>query len=72
MVSNFEQLLSNVFLPLFEATVNPQAHLNIHKFLQFVSMRLAVLFPCGRVCTVYFTARWQHSKTTNKANDWLQ
>jgi len=37
MVTSFQQLLGNVFLPLFEATVNPQRHLNIHKFLQFVS-----------------------------------
>jgi len=42
MVTNFEQLLSNVFLPLFNATVDPQRHLNIHKFLQFVRVSLSL------------------------------
>jgi len=38
MVNSFEELLRNVFEPLFEATINPQQHLTIHKFLQFVSL----------------------------------
>jgi len=42
MVNSFEQLLSNVFLPLFEATINPQQHLDIHKFLQFVSLSVCL------------------------------
>lgn len=46
MVNSFEELLSNVFLPLFEATIAPQQHLNIHKFLQFVSRSL--LIPIDR------------------------
>lgn len=37
MLGSFQDYLDNVFLPLFEATIDPQAHPEIHKFLQFVS-----------------------------------
>ena len=50
MVNSFEQLLSNVFQPLFDATINPQQHLNIHKFLQFVSLASLSTPPSPPVC----------------------
>lgn len=34
---NFAKMLENIFLPLFEATVNPQKHKNIHVFLKYVT-----------------------------------
>lgn len=37
LVPNFAKMLENVFLPLFEATVNPQKHKNIHVFLKYVT-----------------------------------
>ncbi|RMX39784.1 hypothetical protein pdam_00007132 [Pocillopora damicornis] len=33
IVNNFQEMLENIFHPLFEATVNPQAHPDLHKFL---------------------------------------
>uniref|UniRef100_A0A8C9X694 AMP deaminase n=1 Tax=Sander lucioperca TaxID=283035 RepID=A0A8C9X694_SANLU len=37
LVPNFAKMLENVFLPLFEATVNPQTHKQLHVFLKYVS-----------------------------------
>ncbi|KAK7126362.1 hypothetical protein R3I94_017746 [Phoxinus phoxinus] len=33
---NFQQMLENIFLPLFEATVNPSSHPHLHLFLTHV------------------------------------
>ena len=30
-------MLENIFLPLFEATINPQDHRELHLFLKYVS-----------------------------------
>jgi len=35
-VENFEQVLENIFRPLFEASVNPSSHPEIHQFLRQV------------------------------------
>jgi adenosine deaminase len=35
-VENFQQLISNIFAPLFEVTQNPQSHPKLHLFLQQV------------------------------------
>ncbi|XP_015785478.1 AMP deaminase 2 isoform X2 [Tetranychus urticae] len=37
LVANFEQILANIFLPLFEATNNPEQHPELHKFLTYVT-----------------------------------
>uniref|UniRef100_A0AAQ4RV25 AMP deaminase n=1 Tax=Gasterosteus aculeatus aculeatus TaxID=481459 RepID=A0AAQ4RV25_GASAC len=37
LVPNFAKMLENIFLPLFEASVNPQNHKEIHVFLKYVS-----------------------------------
>ncbi|XP_029378023.1 AMP deaminase 3b isoform X1 [Echeneis naucrates] len=37
LVPNFAKILENIFLPLFEATVNPQKHRAIHVFLKYVT-----------------------------------
>ncbi|XP_046442028.1 AMP deaminase 2-like isoform X9 [Daphnia pulex] len=34
LISNFQQLIDNLFLPLFEATNNPEAHPELHCFLK--------------------------------------
>lgn len=36
LVPNFAKMLENIFLPLFEATVNPQEHKELHVFLKYV------------------------------------
>uniref|UniRef100_A0A7N5ZS99 AMP deaminase n=1 Tax=Anabas testudineus TaxID=64144 RepID=A0A7N5ZS99_ANATE len=37
LVPHFAKILENIFLPLFEATVNPQKHKAIHVFLKYVT-----------------------------------
>ena len=50
LVKNFQEMLENIFIPLFEATVNPQSHPDLHKFLTQViyfpisSLLFSVLF----------------------------
>uniref|UniRef100_A0A0A9WA91 AMP deaminase n=2 Tax=Lygus hesperus TaxID=30085 RepID=A0A0A9WA91_LYGHE len=36
LMTNFQEFLNNIFLPLFEVTNNPNTHPNLHKFLQYV------------------------------------
>lgn len=37
MVDKFEDILSNIFIPLFEATIRPASHPELHIWLQYVS-----------------------------------
>ncbi len=37
MVRCFQEILDNIFLPLFEATDDPSSHPELHKFLHYVS-----------------------------------
>ncbi|XP_041839552.1 AMP deaminase 3 isoform X2 [Melanotaenia boesemani] len=37
LVPNFAKMLENIFLPLFNATVNPEQHKELHVFLKYVS-----------------------------------
>ncbi|XP_027017324.1 AMP deaminase 3b isoform X3 [Tachysurus fulvidraco] len=37
IIPNFAKMLENIFLPLFEATVNPQKHKEIHVLLKYVT-----------------------------------
>jgi AMP deaminase len=34
LLDSFEQMLENIFLPLFEVTANPETHPQLHIFLQ--------------------------------------
>ena len=36
-MKNFQEILENIFLPLFEVTNNPHSHPELHMFLQYVS-----------------------------------
>ncbi len=36
LVDNFEQLLDNIFTPLFEVTIDPNTHPQLHLFLKTV------------------------------------
>ena len=40
LIDNFEQLLDNIFTPLFEVTVDPNSHPQLHLFLKTVSLPL--------------------------------
>lgn len=37
ILNNFQEFLTNIFLPLFEVTIDPTSHPELHRFLQFVS-----------------------------------
>lgn len=39
-LANFQEMLENIFLPLFEATVHPASHPELHLFLEHVSRGL--------------------------------
>ncbi|CAL4085550.1 unnamed protein product, partial [Meganyctiphanes norvegica] len=36
LVNNFSEVMDNLFRPLFEATIDPANHTNLHSFLQYV------------------------------------
>lgn len=36
LMNSFQEILDNIFLPLFEATNEPSKHPELHKFLQYV------------------------------------
>ncbi|XP_049863701.1 AMP deaminase 2 isoform X2 [Schistocerca gregaria] len=36
LMDNFQEILNNIFLPLFEATNDPNSHPELHRFLQYV------------------------------------
>ena len=35
-VTSFQDIIQNLFQPLFEATINPKSHPDLHSFLQYV------------------------------------
>ena len=41
IIENFEQLLENIFIPLFEVTVDPNSHPQLHLFLESVQLLTA-------------------------------
>lgn len=43
IIENFEQLLDNIFHPLFEVTRDPNSHPQLHLFLKNVSSALVLL-----------------------------
>lgn len=48
-LANFQEMLENIFLPLFEATVHPASHPELHLFLEHVSMGWARAGQLGLV-----------------------
>lgn len=36
LMSTFQEIINNIFQPLFEVTANPATHPELHKFLQYV------------------------------------
>lgn len=38
LLPSFGKMLENIFLPLFQATINPQDHRELHLFLKYVSL----------------------------------
>ena len=50
IVTSFQNILDNVFIPLFEVTVDPNSHPQLHLFL----MQVSHLFSYLSVSTPYF------------------
>mgnify|MGYP003684609259 CR=1 FL=1 len=44
IVKNFQEILENIFMPLFEVSRNPQSHPELHKFLMYVSEQSYTVF----------------------------
>ena len=40
ILKNFNEFLTNLFMPLYEVSINPKSHEKLHKFLQQVSINL--------------------------------
>jgi len=55
LVTSFQQIIDNLFVPLFEVTNDPASHPELHCFLYYVS-QLAVYFEilnCTFICKWY-------------------
>ena len=46
VIDNFQQMLENIFAPLFEATVDPASHPQLHVFLSQVMVVFVWLVGC--------------------------
>lgn len=55
IIENFEQLLDNIFHPLFEVTRDPNSHPQLHLFLKNVSSALVLLqyLWCPGLCSLW-------------------
>ncbi|KAG8228106.1 hypothetical protein J437_LFUL000108 [Ladona fulva] len=42
IISNFQEILNNIFLPLFEATNDPNSHPELHMFLQYTLTHISI------------------------------
>lgn len=52
-LANFQEMLENIFMPLFEVTVDPSSHPELHLFLQHVSDCRAACW--GKGCPLLLT-----------------
>lgn len=55
IVTSFQNILDNIFLPLFEVTVDPGSHPQLHVFLKQVHA-LTSIFPVSTVTMLSFMA----------------
>ena len=62
LVSNFSELLANIFMPMFEVTRDPSSHPDLHKFLKYVSS--ALVNSCTTNCPPKNTIRSNFSNNS--------
>lgn len=48
-LANFQEMLENIFMPLFEVTINPRSHPELHLFLEHVSMMSQEVQPVAPI-----------------------
>lgn len=68
LVPHFAKMLENIFLPLYEATVNPQKHKELHIFLKYVSTYI-IGWICNKdwnMTLIASSERWSNSLGTDK------
>jgi hypothetical protein len=63
MVESFQQFLDNLFAPLFEVSIDPSSHPELHAFLQHVSLLVKQLHLALLLC--YFHVREVHVAVTS-------
>lgn len=52
LMTNFQEIINNIFLPLFEVTNDPHTHPELHKFLQYVCFSISYYF--SNFCYCYY------------------
>lgn len=63
-LANFQEMLENIFMPLFEVTINPSSHPELHLFLDHVSTKpkeiqaMALKETDTLSIFFFFSARW--------------
>lgn len=46
-INSFQNLLDNIFLPLYEVTIDPSSHPQLHVFLEQVSGNTGIIHRMG-------------------------
>ena len=49
LLKNFDEFLVNLFMPLYEVSINPESHPKLHKFLQQVRINM-IKYACQVQC----------------------
>lgn len=44
LIGSFQDIIDNIFYPLFEATIDPASHPDLHRFLQHVKTKILLTF----------------------------
>lgn len=59
IIETFEQMLDNIFTPLFEVTKDPTSHPQLHLFLKQVGLQANSIAPrhCGKSCSQMHAVR---------------
>lgn len=69
-LANFQEMLENIFLPLYEATIHPAQHPELHLFLEHVS---AASCSCGHPTrTQLERGVMSHPGAVSAAGGWLR
>lgn len=74
ILPSFGKMLENIFVPLFEATINPKDHKELHLFLKYVSvLRLSVSQETNPLLLLKFICPqlFPDTKKTSFSTDYL-
>ena len=54
ILKNFNEFLVNLFMPLYEVSIDPKSHEKLHKFLQQVSWNISNMINHKAPCSIIF------------------